>query len=253
MRNSKKSASDKSVENLVTIEKTTNNKKEKKVKFGFYLKKLESQIILKDSQKEYSRKIRENTITFATGPAGVSKTFSACYTLLKLLFENKIEKIIFTKPIKESGENLGFLPGGVDEKLGPYVESFIFNCKEMLGEEIINYLLEQKYIECRPLAYMRGISFNNCGMFLDEAQNTLYSQLALYITRLGNNSKMVIAGDITQRDILQKDVSIMEFINILKGIDGIAFHEFKKEDIVRNKILIEITDRYEKWKESKGL
>ena len=169
------------------------------------------------------------------------------------MFEGKVERLIFTKPIKESGENLGFLPGNVDEKMAPYVESFLYTCKEMLTEEIVNALLESGYIECRPLAYMRGITFNNCGLFLDESQNTLFNQIMLYITRLGNNSKMVISGDVTQRDILQKDVYIYDFIEMFKEIKGVAVHEFKREDIVRNKILIEITDKYEEWKVKKGI
>lgn len=229
------------------------SKKDKKIKFQVFLKRLEENIRLKDNQKVYSDKIIKSTICLATGPAGTSKSFSACYTLLKLLFEEKIKKIIFTKPLKESGENLGFLPGDIESKMQPYMESFFYICKELIGEETLSFLLDGGFIECRPLAYMRGISFAHCGMFLDEAQNCMFEQLILYITRLGENSKMVITGDVTQRDIEKKKVVLHEFIDMIGDLPDISIHEFKREDIVRNKILIDITDRYEKWKEAKGV
>lgn len=224
-----------------------------KTKKGFDSFKIKTD--LDKDQKVYDMEILHPNHRYWSGGISnhnTSKTFSACYTLLKLLFEEKIERIIFTKPIKESGENLGFLPGSVEEKMAPYVESFLYTCKEMLGAETINFLIENGYIECRPLAYMRGISFKKCGMFLDEAQNVIYNQLMLYITRLGEGSKMIIAGDMTQRDIAKKDSCLYDFISMLKNIDGISTHEFRKEDIVRNKILIEITEVYEQWKEKNG-
>jgi len=225
------------------------SKRDRKVKFSYLLKKLQEKVTLRENQLEYSKKIENSTITFVTGAAGTSKTWTACYTLLKLLFEEKIEKIIFTKPIKESGENLGFLPGGIEEKLEPYMESFIFTCKEMIGEDYIKYLIEHKFIENKALAYMRGITLNNCGLFLDEAQNCVYEQFILYITRLGKNSKMVISGDVTQRDIEKKKVVLPEFIEMIGDLEGISTHMMRREDIVRNSLLIKITERYENWKD----
>jgi phosphate starvation-inducible PhoH-like protein len=238
---------------LEIIAPEVKSKKEKKIRFQILLKKLEANVILKENQLIYSRKIENNTITLVYGAAGTSKTWTACYTLLKLLFKCEIDKIIFTKPIKESGENLGFLPGDISQKLEPYMESFIYTCKEMIGDETVKFLIDNAFIENRPLAYMRGLSFNRCGMFLDEAQNSLAEQLILYITRLGENSKMIIAGDITQRDIEKKKVVFHEFIELYKNENKIAVHEFTKDDIVRNHLLIRITEKYEVWKESKGL
>jgi phosphate starvation-inducible PhoH-like protein len=235
------------------INKITKSRKDEHIKFQYYLKKLDKNIKLTEKQKEYINKIYNNDITFCTAPAGTGKTICACYALLKLLFEGKIEKIIFTKPIKESGENLGFLPGDIAQKIEPYAESFIYTCKKLLNPEIIDYLLETSYIENRPMAFMRGITFDHCGLFLDEGQNTLYQQIMLYITRIGQNSKMIIAGDITQSDIRKKETCLLDIINILDGVEGVVLHEFKREDIMRSKILIEITDRYEKWKEKNNL
>lgn len=249
----KKSATISPVEELIKSIDKVNSKKERKVKFQTFKKMIEEKIVLKESQEKYSETIKNNQITFAVGAAGTSKTFTACFTLLKMLFDGKIDRIVFTKPIKESGESLGHLPGTIDEKMEPYVESFIYTCKEIIKPDIIDYLIESGYIECRPLAYMRGITLKKCGMFLDEAQNTTYNQLMLYITRLGDESKMIIAGDMTQRDIGKKDAIFNQFINMLSSVKGVGIHHFKREDIVRNPILIEITDLYEKWKEEKGI
>ena len=178
--------------------KEIKTKKDKRIKFQFLLKKLLEQVRLTPRQEELSKKIYSNTITYTFGVAGTSKTWSTCFTLLKLLFEGKIDRIIFTKPVKEAGENLGFLPGDVNQKLEPYMESFIYTCKEMLGDDIIKFLVDNKFIESRPLAYLRGLTFKNCGLFLDEMQNLDYKQLMLYITRLGEGSKMIFAGDFSQ-------------------------------------------------------
>lgn len=249
----------KSMVKVVDMEQTlevvggNKSKKDKKIRFQYLLKQLEKKVILKENQLIYAKKIESNTITLVQGPAGTSKTWTACYTLLKLLFQEKIDRIIFTKPIKESGENLGFLPGDIDQKMQPYVESFLYTCKEMIGEDNINFLVESKYIELRPLAYLRGLTFNKSVMFMDEAQNCLFNQLILYITRLGEGSKVVLAGDVTQRDIEKKQVVFPEFIEMIKDVPSVAIHEFKKEDIIRNPILIQITEKYEQWKESKNL
>lgn len=239
--------------NPLNISETSRTKKERRIKYASMLRILQENVSLKENQLEYSKKIENNTITFVTGAAGSSKTWTACYTLLKLLFEQKIDKIIFTKPVKESGENLGFLPGSVEEKLLPYMESFVYTCKQMLGDAIVKTLIENNYIENRPLAYMRGITFDNCGLFLDEAQNCLYEQFILYITRLGKNSKIVIAGDVTQRDIEKKKVCMPEFIEMIGDLPGVTVHTFKKTDIVRNPLLIQITERYEDWKDKKEI
>ena len=199
-------------------------------------------------QKLYSNTIFESTITFCWGPAGTSKTFSACYTALKLLQKGEIDKIIFTKPIQESGEKLGSLPGDVHEKIGPYMESFLITMEKIISKEKLTQLFNEKLIEFRPLAYMRGATFDRTMMILDEAQNCDMKQLMLYISRLGTESKALLAGDVTQHDIAYEKVALPVFVDMVKGIEGIGEFRFGDEDIVRSKILKEIVRRYEEWK-----
>lgn len=204
---------------------------------------------LKQSQTEYLEKIMKNEVTFCYGPAGTSKTFTACLAALKLYLNGDIKKIILTKPIQESGEKLGFLPGDVKEKIDPFMESYRSNLVKLLKDaHLVSWLESMGVIEFRPLAYMRGATFDHTLMILDEAQNADFKQLMLFITRMGKDSKVLICGDVSQYDIAKSKVALPDFINLLDGISGLGIHTFKDEDIVRNKILIQITCRYEKWK-----
>lgn len=209
-------------------------------------------ISLTAKQKLYFQAIQENTVTFCWGPAGSSKTFTACYTALHLLSKGAISKIILTKPIQESGEKLGSLPGTVEEKIAPYRESFLTNIEKILGKEKTAFLLESGIVQFQPLAYMRGSTFDDTVMILDEAQNCDMKQLMLHVTRLGKNSKTIIAGDITQHDISNEKVALPIFTEILRGIKGIAEIRFDENDIVRSEILKEIVRRYEEWKYASG-
>ena len=205
---------------------------------------------LSGKQKEFFNAINSNTITIATGPAGTSKTFTACYAAVQSLSDvTPISKIIITKPIVEAGENLGFLPGSVDEKIAPYMESYVTTFHKIIGKGMFDKLKEAERIEMRPVAYMRGSTFNNAFLLLDEAQNMNFHQLMTYITRLGENSKMVICGDVSQHDIKHNLVALPEFQNMIKDVNGIGTFEFEKGDIVRNKIIIDIVEKYELWKE----
>lgn len=214
-----------------------------------YKEYLES-VKLSEKQKELYDVIHKNTITIATGPAGTSKTFTACYSAIHHISGMyPTNRIIITKPIVEAGENLGFLPGSVDEKIAPYMESFVTTFHKIIGKPMFEKLKEVDRIEMRPVAYMRGSTFNNAFMILDEAQNMNFHQLMTYITRLGENSKMVICGDVSQHDIKHNLVALPEFQKMIKEIPEIGTFTFKKEDIVRNKIIVDIVEKYEEWKE----
>ena len=205
-------------------------------------------VFLKERQVEYKKIITNNKVTFCHGPAGTSKTFTTIYTALELLAEEKIKQIILTKPIQESGEKLGFLPGTVDEKIMPFMESYRDSMNYILGKQNADWLFTTDYIRYEPLAYMRGRTFHDSMMILDEAQNADFRQLMLFISRMGKNSKVVVSGDVSQYDIEKNKVALPNFVKMLDGINGVASFEFNKEDIMRDKILIDITDRYEKWK-----
>lgn len=226
-------------------------KSQSKKKTAFNFQEQLNDIRLSEKQKTLSNAILENNVTFCTGPAGTSKTFTTLYTALKLLSKGTIKKIIFTKPIQESGEKLGYLPGTVDEKIAPYLESYTLTLQKMLPDEVVKMLFEFNVIEFRPLAFMRGATFDETMMILDEAQNTIESQLILYLTRMGSDSKVVVMGDTNQIDIKHADSAFETFINMIEDVDGVFHHQFGREDIVRNKMLIEITDRYERWKQTK--
>lgn len=210
-----------------------------------------SQVKLTPKQKNFFDAIKSNEITLATGPAGTSKTFTACFAAVEALIGMQpIKTVILTKPIIEAGENLGFLPGSVEEKINPYMESFVTTFEKIIGKKTFDGLREKEIVQMRPIAYMRGSTFNNCFMILDEAQNMSFHQLMTYITRLGENSRMVICGDVSQFDIKHNTVALPDFVSMIDGVNGVGTFEFKKEDIVRNRIIIDIVERYESWKEN---
>ncbi len=203
---------------------------------------------LRDNQREYVNQILKNQITFCSGPAGTSKTFTACYTSLLLLAEKKVKKIILCKPIQESGEKLGFLPGDIADKIDPYMQSYISNFKKIVGDELVESLIHYGLIEFKPLAFMRGDTFDDAFMILDEAQNSTFKQLMLFTTRMGKSSKVLVTGDVSQYDIPKAQAGLPGFMALMKGVNGVGEHIFGNKDIVRAKILQEIVDRYDKWR-----
>jgi phosphate starvation-inducible PhoH-like protein len=203
---------------------------------------------LTEKQNELYKGVRNNTLTVVHGPAGTSKTFTSCYTALSLLADQKISKIIITKPIQESGEQIGLLPGTVDEKVDPYKQSYYTNFCKILDRATIDWLFSIEQIVFEPLAYMRGSTYDDCIMLLDECQNASIKQLMLWATRLGKNSKAVMMGDTSQYDVKKKDSGYVDFISMTKNMNDLFIFEFKNEDIVRNKFLIELANRYDKYR-----
>lgn len=175
-------------------------------------------------------------------------TFTACYTALALLADKKIDQIILTKPIQESGENLGFLPGTKEEKVDPFMKSYFSNFEKIIGKSTFSWMVSNGDIVVEPLAYMRGTTYDNSIMLLDEAQNCTMTQLMLWVTRLGKDSKAIMMGDVSQYDIKKKDSKFLEFIDLISDVEQVHNFRFNTEDIVRNKFLIDIVNKYEKWK-----
>lgn len=203
---------------------------------------------LTEKQNLLYKGIRNNILTVVHGPAGTSKTYTTCYTALALLADKKIEKIIITKPIQESGENLGFLPGSMEDKLHPYKQSYYTTFCKIIGKPTTDMLFSTEEIVFEPLAYMRGSTYDNCLMLLDECQNASIKQLMLWITRLGKDSKAVMMGDTSQYDVRKKDSGYNDFIKMVDGMQDLNLFEFSNVDIVRNKFLIEMANRYDKYR-----
>lgn len=187
-----------------------------------------------------------NDIVFASGVAGTGKTYLAVAYAANLLKKGEINKLILTRPAVEAGESLGFLPGDLKEKVDPYLRPLYDALYDMLGQEQVAKLLEKEVIEIAPLAYMRGRTLNNAFIILDEAQNTTKAQMKMFLTRMGFHSKIVITGDITQIDLIQKSASgLVNAKQLLEGIEGIAFVELTSLDVVRNPLVQRIIERYE--------
>lgn len=184
-----------------------------------------------------------------------AKTFVACYAALDLIKDGgEIDKIVLARPAVESGENLGFLPGTIDEKIAPYMEGYTSNMEKIINPEKLKQLITKKLIIMEPLAFMRSKTYDNTILILDEAQNADLRQIILVTTRMGNNSKIVICGDVTQWDIKNRRKDLLTFTDkIIDDIDSMAHFEFTREDIVRNPILIKLTDKYEQYKIETGI
>ena len=196
-------------------------------------------------QKRYCDAIRNSTVTFAIGPAGTGKTYLAMAMAIAALKRKEIGRIILTRPVVEAGENLGFLPGTLDEKIDPYVRPLYDALYDMPDMEKGNQLISQGVIEIAPLAFMRGRTFNDAFLILDEAQNTTPEQLKMFLTRLGFGSKMVITGDVTQVDLPTGSSGLKGVRDILGGIDEISFIDLTGADVVRHNLVARIVRAYD--------
>ncbi|MBI5384147.1 MAG: PhoH family protein [Verrucomicrobia bacterium] len=197
-------------------------------------------------QKRYVEAIRTHDITLGIGPAGTGKTYLAVAMALAALREDKIGRIILTRPAVEAGEALGFLPGDLYEKIAPYLRPLHDALHDMLPSEEIQKHMERGVIEIAPLAYMRGRTLNNAFIILDEAQNSTTEQMFMFLTRLGFNARAVITGDVTQIDLPpHKHSGLLEAQRALPGIEGIAIVEFQKKDVVRHPLVQKIIAAYE--------
>jgi phosphate starvation-inducible protein PhoH and related proteins len=200
-------------------------------------------------QKLYLQSIQTHSLVFGIGPAGTGKTYLAMAAAVSALLKNQVQRIILTRPAVEAGEALGFLPGDLNEKILPYLRPLYDAMGDMLDNEDVARLTEKGVIEIAPLAYMRGRTLSNAFIILDEAQNTTPEQMMMFLTRLGEESRMVVTGDITQIDLPRaKQSGLLEVQRILRDVPGIEFHQFSGADVVRHPLVLKIIEAYERYK-----
>tara|TARA_Y100001934_G_C12201055_1_gene701244 strand:- start:103 stop:1035 length:933 start_codon:yes stop_codon:yes gene_type:complete len=245
--NRKGSLTQKDVKTLINVNKSQN---------GNQINILESTILYgkngaisarSKGQEDYINKVRNNDIVFSVGPAGTGKTYLAVAFAVSALENREIDRIVLCRPAVEAGENLGFLPGDLKEKVDPYLTPLYDALRSMMPSTRLKPLLSNNTIEIIPLAYMRGRTLNNAFMILDEAQNATTTQMKMFLTRLGVNSKTIITGDVTQVDLPKKSESgLIQVIKLLKKIDGIEFCMLSPSDVVRHKLVKDIIKAYDK-------
>ena len=206
-----------------------------------------SVIARSEKQSEYIKALKENDIVMSLGPAGTGKSFLAVSVAITLLMEKKIDRVILSRPAVEAGEKLGFLPGDMKEKVDPYLRPLYDALYELFGADKIDKKIETGEIEIAPLAFMRGRTLKNCFAILDEAQNATETQIKMFLTRIGENSKLVVNGDPSQVDLINKEHSgLIKSRNILKDLDEIKIIEFNHNDVVRHPLVSKIIRAYQK-------
>ena len=204
-------------------------------------------------QQKYVEAIRSNTITFGTGPAGTGKTYLAVTLAVAAYKAKEVEKIILTRPAVEAGEKLGFLPGDLQTKVDPYLRPLYDALQELFGLETYGKLMEKGVIEVAPLAYMRGRTLSNAFVILDEAQNATREQMKMFLTRLGEGSRMVVTGDLTQTDLPDgKSSGLKHAVNVLRGVEDIAVVALTERDVVRHPLVMRIVRAYERDEQRKA-
>ena len=199
------------------------------------------------NQQKLVELVKDNDLVFALGPAGTGKTYISVAMAVKALKNKAVKKIIITRPAVEAGENLGFLPGDLKEKIDPYLRPIYDGLNDMIPYEKLQYYMEREIIEIAPLAYMRGRTLDNAFIILDEAQNANDLQIKMFLTRIGPNAKAIITGDLTQVDLPRNQKSgLAKASRILKNVDGIGYIELDEEDVVRHKLVKAILKAYDK-------
>jgi phosphate starvation-inducible PhoH-like protein len=197
------------------------------------------------NQALYIQGMRENEISFCIGPAGTGKTYLAISHALQMLLSKKIRKLVLTRPVVEAGENLGFLPGDLAQKIDPYLKPLYDAMESLVPYDVINKMEETHSIEIAPLAYMRGRSLNDCMVILDEAQNTTKEQMKMFLTRIGSGTRAVITGDVTQIDLPRKsDSGLLHAMKILKEVEELNFSFLHTCDVARNPLIKKIIQAY---------
>ncbi len=202
-----------------------------------------------DGQRRYVHAIRKNELVFAVGPAGTGKTYLAVAMAVEALKRRDIRRIVLVRPAVEAGESLGFLPGDLQAKINPYLRPLLDALHEMMDYELVKSHMERDVIEVVPLAYMRGRTLNDAFVILDEAQNTSVSQMKMFLTRMGEGSKLVVSGDVTQIDLPASSRSgLIDAVERLRKIRGVVMVELDKSDIVRHRLVRDIVKAYEQHK-----
>lgn len=202
-----------------------------------------------DNQRRMVTSILKNDMMFAIGPAGTGKTYTAVALAVKALKNKEVKRIILTRPAVEAGENLGFLPGDLKEKLDPYMQPLYDALNDMVPTDKLNQYIENRTIQIAPLAFMRGRTLDNAFVILDEAQNTTESQMKMFLTRMGANAKFIVTGDASQIDLPSKQPSgLLQALRILKKVEGIDIIELDKSDVIRHRLVRAIIERYDETK-----
>lgn len=197
-------------------------------------------------QREYTRHILARDLTFGIGPAGTGKTYLAVACAVEALHTDRVRRIVLTRPAVEAGERLGFLPGDLSQKVDPYLRPMYDALYEMMGFDKVARFIERNVIEVAPLAFMRGRSLNDSFVILDEAQNTTIEQMKMFLTRIGFGSKAVVTGDVTQTDLPDgRPSGLRHVIDVVRGVDGVAFTFFDAQDVVRHPLVQRIVQAYE--------
>ena len=205
-------------------------------------------------QKQYMEMIEQNDMVFGIGPAGTGKTYLAVAMAASALLNKQVSRIVLARPAVEAGERLGFLPGTLQEKVDPYLRPLYDALYDLMDGEKVDRFLEKNVIEIAPIAFMRGRTLNDAFIIMDEAQNTTIEQMKMFLTRMGNNSKAVITGDVTQIDLPNaKKSGLVDAVQVLKGVKGIGFTYFTEEDVVRHHLVQRIINAYERQKNEQQL